>query len=96
MTGIERDKKITKRYRPSLLASTIHAEHGLSYYIETVVNGKTSACMFDYGLDPVGVMNNIALLGLDIGKTGAFSLSHGHEDHYVGCSRHLKTESVHG
>jgi 7,8-dihydropterin-6-yl-methyl-4-(beta-D-ribofuranosyl)aminobenzene 5'-phosphate synthase len=38
--------------------------------------------MFDYGLDPVGVMNNIALLGIDIGKANAFSLSHGHYDHY--------------
>lgn len=76
------DVKITKRYR-SVAGKSIHAEHGLSYYIETVVGGKTSTCMFDYGLDPVGVMNNIALLGLDIGKTNAFSLSHGHYDHYT-------------
>ncbi len=58
------DTKITKRYRV-VPGKSIHAEHGLSYYVETVVNGKTSACMFDYGLDPVGVMNNIAMLGLD-------------------------------
>jgi 7,8-dihydropterin-6-yl-methyl-4-(beta-D-ribofuranosyl)aminobenzene 5'-phosphate synthase len=78
-----RDSKITKRYRPVTPGKTIHAEHGLSFYIETVVNGKASACMFDYGLDPVGVMNNIALLGLDPGKANAFGLSHGHGDHML-------------
>jgi 7,8-dihydropterin-6-yl-methyl-4-(beta-D-ribofuranosyl)aminobenzene 5'-phosphate synthase len=69
---------------------SIHAEHGLAYYMEAVVNGKTSACMFDYGLDPMGVMNNIALLGLDLGKTNAFSLSHGHFDHWMGAVSILK------
>ncbi len=48
------DSKITKRYRV-VPGKSIHAEHGLSYYVESVVNGKTSNCMFDYGLDPVGV-----------------------------------------
>jgi len=76
------DNKITKRYR-SMSGKSIHAEHGLSYYLETTVSGKTSACMFDFGLDPVGVLNNIALLGIDVGKTNAFSLSHGHWDHFT-------------
>lgn len=73
----------TKRYRV-VPGKSIHAEHGLSYYIETVVGGKTSVCMFDYGLDAVGVLNNIALLGLDVGTVNAFGLSHGHYDHYSG------------
>lgn len=77
----EPEVKITKRYRQSL-GKSAHAEHGLSFYVETVIGGKTSVCMFDYGINPVGVLNNIALLGLDIGKTNAFSLSHGHYDHY--------------
>ena len=85
----EPDTKITKRYR-SVAGKSILAQHGLSYYIETVIGGKTSACMFDFGLDPVGVMNNIALLGLDIGKTNAFSLSHGHYDHFTGAVSILK------
>jgi 7,8-dihydropterin-6-yl-methyl-4-(beta-D-ribofuranosyl)aminobenzene 5'-phosphate synthase len=83
------DAKITKRYR-SVAGKSMHAEHGLSYYIETVIGGKTSTCMFDYGLDPVGVMNNIALLELDVGKTNAFSLSHGHYDHYTSAVSILK------
>ena len=83
------EAKIGKRYR-AVPGKSIHAEHGLSFYLETVVNGKTSACMFDYGLDPLGVMNNIGLLGLDIGKANAFSLSHGHWDHYVAAVSTLK------
>jgi len=84
-----RDSKITKRYR-AVPGKSIHAEHGLSYYVETVVEGKTSACMFDYGLDPVGVLNNIVLLGLDPGKAKAFSLSHGHWDHFMAAVSILK------
>ncbi|MBI5583924.1 MAG: twin-arginine translocation signal domain-containing protein, partial [Deltaproteobacteria bacterium] len=61
------DSKITKRYRVTP-GKSIHAEHGLAYFVETVVNGQARACMFDYGLDPIGVMNNIAVLGLDVGK----------------------------
>jgi 7,8-dihydropterin-6-yl-methyl-4-(beta-D-ribofuranosyl)aminobenzene 5'-phosphate synthase len=84
-----RDAKITKRYR-SVPGKAILSEHGLAYYIETVVNGKTNACMFDYGHDTVGVMNNIALLGLDLGKANAFSLSHGHWDHFMAAVGILK------
>lgn len=83
------DTKITKRYRV-VPGKSIHAEHGLAYYVESVVDGKTTTCMFDYGLDPVGVMNNIALLGLDLGKANAFSLSHGHFDHWMGAVGILK------
>lgn len=83
------DAKITKRYRV-VPGKSIHAEHGLAYYVETVVDGKTSGCMFDYGLDPIGVMNNISVLGLDLGKTNAFSLSHGHFDHWMGAVSILK------
>jgi 7,8-dihydropterin-6-yl-methyl-4-(beta-D-ribofuranosyl)aminobenzene 5'-phosphate synthase len=77
------DARITKRYRV-VPGKSIHAEHGLAYYLETVVNGQISSCMFDYGLDPAGVMNNMTLLGLDPGRANAFSLSHGHYDHFMG------------
>jgi 7,8-dihydropterin-6-yl-methyl-4-(beta-D-ribofuranosyl)aminobenzene 5'-phosphate synthase len=83
------DSKITKRFR-AVPGKSIHAEHGLSYYVETMVQGKTSTCMFDYGLDPIGVMNNISLLGLDLSKASAFSLSHGHYDHYMAAVEILK------
>jgi 7,8-dihydropterin-6-yl-methyl-4-(beta-D-ribofuranosyl)aminobenzene 5'-phosphate synthase len=77
-----KDSKIGKRYR-AVSGKMIHAEHGLCYYVETVVNGKVSACMYDFGTDPAGVMNNITLLGIDVGKANAFALSHGHWDHFT-------------
>jgi 7,8-dihydropterin-6-yl-methyl-4-(beta-D-ribofuranosyl)aminobenzene 5'-phosphate synthase len=77
------DGKITRRYRVTP-GKSIHAEHGLAYFVETVVDGKAGACLFDYGLDPVGVLNNIAVLGLDVGRARAFTLSHGHFDHFQG------------
>lgn len=83
------DSKITKRYRVTP-GKSIHAEHGLAYYVETVVNGKAGACMFDYGLDPIGVMNNISTLGLDVGQAQAFALSHGHFDHFMAAVEILK------
>jgi 7,8-dihydropterin-6-yl-methyl-4-(beta-D-ribofuranosyl)aminobenzene 5'-phosphate synthase len=83
------DGRNSKRYR-SMAGKSIHAEHGLSYYVETVISGETSVCMFDYGLDPVGVLNNIALLRLDVAKASAFSLSHGHWDHYTSAVSILK------
>ena len=83
------DSKIAKRYRV-VPGKCVHAEHGLAYYVESVVDGKTSGCMFDYGLDPVGVMNNITLLGLDLGKADAFSLSHGQYDHFMAAVGILK------
>jgi len=76
------DGKGFKRFR-SLGGRSMHAEHGLSFYVETVVAGKTGAFLFDFGLDPVGVANNVSLLGLDVWKANAFCLSHGHYDHFT-------------
>lgn len=87
--AVRPDTKITKRFR-SVPGKSIHAEHGLAYYIETIVDGKTSSCMFDFGVDPVGVLNNVSLLGLDLGKASAFGLSHGHWDHYLNAVNILK------
>jgi 7,8-dihydropterin-6-yl-methyl-4-(beta-D-ribofuranosyl)aminobenzene 5'-phosphate synthase len=83
------DGKITKRFR-ALPGKMIHAEHGLAYYVETIVDNKASTCMFDFASDPTGVLNNINLLGIDIGKTNAFGLSHGHWDHYFAATSILK------
>ena len=76
------DAKITRRFRagPGRL---IHAEHGLSFFAEAVVDGKPTACMFDYASDPDGVLHNAELIGVDPGRAAAFALSHGHWDHYL-------------
>jgi 7,8-dihydropterin-6-yl-methyl-4-(beta-D-ribofuranosyl)aminobenzene 5'-phosphate synthase len=83
------DSEVAKRYRATP-GKSIHAEHGLAYFVETTIDGETSSCMFDFGLDPQGVMNNIQLLGIDIGKSLSFILSHGHFDHWTGAAEILK------
>jgi len=61
---------------------SFHAEHGLAYHIETTVNGKSNAFMFDYGMDFEGVSKNMEILGIDLNKVEALGLSHGHLDHW--------------
>ncbi len=85
------DGKFAHRFRGLGSAKSIHAEHGLSYYIETSIDGKTSGCMFDFGQDSNGILNNISLLGIDLGKIGAFGLSHGHFDHFLAAIEILKS-----
>ncbi len=75
------DVAVTKRFRTQP-GKWMHAEHGLSYFVETASKGKTSAFMFDYGLDALGVNRNMEVLGIDVGKADAFGLSHGHFDHW--------------
>jgi 7,8-dihydropterin-6-yl-methyl-4-(beta-D-ribofuranosyl)aminobenzene 5'-phosphate synthase len=77
------DGAVAKRFR-ALAGKWIHAEHGLSFYIEAVSGGRTSAFMFDYGLDTDGIKNNMDVLGIDMGKAMGFGLSHGHFDHWAG------------
>ena len=84
-----RDTEFAKRYRSSP-GRCIHSEHGLAFYIETLSNGKADACMFDFGMDPAGVINNMDLLGVDVGNINAFGLSHGHFDHFMGAVDILK------
>jgi len=77
------DPPMGKRFRVFPGAS-IHAEHGFSCHLETVGNGRSSFFMFDYGLDSLGIINNMALLDIDVGGIDAFGLSHGHFDHWSG------------
>jgi 7,8-dihydropterin-6-yl-methyl-4-(beta-D-ribofuranosyl)aminobenzene 5'-phosphate synthase len=76
------DSRIARRYRASV-GRSIHAEHGLSFFVEVSVEGKSGCCMFDFGLDPAGIINNMKLLGLDAAGADAFALSHGHLDHWT-------------
>ena len=77
------DTPVTKRFR-TVPGASMHAEHGLSFFVETTSNGKASSFMLDYGLDGQVVKRNMDLLGLDAGRVIAFGLSHGHFDHWSG------------
>jgi len=83
------DTKVSTVFR-SKPGSVIHAEHGLSYHVETVVDGTSSSLLFDYGMDPMGMSHNIDVLGIDVGKISAMALSHGHFDHWGGLTGFLR------
>jgi 7,8-dihydropterin-6-yl-methyl-4-(beta-D-ribofuranosyl)aminobenzene 5'-phosphate synthase len=83
------DTEGAKRYRTAP-GKCLHAEHGLAYFVEAMIDGKTNTCMFDFGLDAQGVMNNAMLLNINLGKADAFALSHGHFDHWAGAMGILK------
>jgi 7,8-dihydropterin-6-yl-methyl-4-(beta-D-ribofuranosyl)aminobenzene 5'-phosphate synthase len=65
----------------SALDIILHAEHGLAYYIETVVNGLSHSFLFDFGTDYQGIKRNIGLLKIDLKNIEALVLSHDHFDH---------------
>jgi len=87
------DAPVTRRFRTAP-GQWMHAEHGLSYFIEAASNGQTSGFMFDYGLDAPGVKRNMDVLGLDVGKANAFGLSHGHFDHWGAMITMLSTNKA--
>jgi 7,8-dihydropterin-6-yl-methyl-4-(beta-D-ribofuranosyl)aminobenzene 5'-phosphate synthase len=87
--ALRQDAGPATRYRTRPGAS-VHAEHGLSYFVQTVAEGRTSSFMFDYGADAGGVLNNIRALDIDFGAVDALGLSHGHHDHWGGLTEILK------
>jgi 7,8-dihydropterin-6-yl-methyl-4-(beta-D-ribofuranosyl)aminobenzene 5'-phosphate synthase len=86
------DYKIAKRHRATGLDNALHAEHGLSYHIETTVNGKSHSCLFDYAAEFQGVKRNMELLKIDFKRIEALGLSHDHWDHQATLMEFLKTK----
>ena len=92
--AVRQDASIGKTFKAGT-GQTIFAEHGLSCVIETLKEGASGVFMFDYGQSPQVLMNNIEVLGIDISNLRAFSLSHGHLDHWGGLVPFLTTYSSH-
>jgi 7,8-dihydropterin-6-yl-methyl-4-(beta-D-ribofuranosyl)aminobenzene 5'-phosphate synthase len=88
------DYKIAKRpvYISNPLDSALHGEHGLAYQIETVVNGESHVCLFDFGSDFKGMIKNMDLLKIDCKKVEALGLSHDHWDHEAAFVEILKAK----
>jgi 7,8-dihydropterin-6-yl-methyl-4-(beta-D-ribofuranosyl)aminobenzene 5'-phosphate synthase len=87
--SIRADVPVGKRYR-SRPGDFIHAAHGLSFYIETLLKKKAHGFMFDYGPDAYIAIRNMELLDINPRKIDSFGLSHGHLDHWGGLVGLLK------
>jgi len=95
------DHKIAKRHGPtkSVLDAVLHAEHGLSYHVETAMSGQSHSFLFDYASDIQGLKRNMESLKIDLKKIEAMALSHDHFDHQaalVGLLREKRDEIPNG
>jgi 7,8-dihydropterin-6-yl-methyl-4-(beta-D-ribofuranosyl)aminobenzene 5'-phosphate synthase len=62
-------------------SDTLLAEHGLSLLVTVQAGEKTHTVLFDTGYSNIGVVHNVDMLGVDLGRVEAMALSHGHMDH---------------
>ena len=65
----------------TVVDAAMHAEHGLAFHVETVVDGKPHAFLFDFGTQAQGIRRNVDFLNLDFRKIEAMAISHDHWDH---------------
>jgi 7,8-dihydropterin-6-yl-methyl-4-(beta-D-ribofuranosyl)aminobenzene 5'-phosphate synthase len=76
----------------SPLDNALHAEHGLSYHIETLLEGQSHSLLFDFATDFQGFKKNTDLLKIDFKKIQALALSHDHYDHQAALMELLKAK----
>lgn len=62
----------------------LRAEHGFSALLDISIGGRKHRLLFDTGVTPDGMVENMRWLGLDPGDIEAVVLSHGHYDHTTG------------
>lgn len=62
----------------------LRAEHGASFLLTVIHEGRRETILFDTGVSPDGALHNIDVLGIDLSAIQAIVLSHGHTDHTQG------------
>ena len=60
------------------------AEHGFSALVTVESGGRRSSVLYDGGLTPNGLANNLDVLQVDLAGLRAIVVSHGHVDHHGG------------
>ena len=68
----------------ALTGDQLRAEHGASFLLTVLDQGKRSTILFDTGVTPDGALHNMTVLGIDFSTIQAIVLSHGHIDHTHG------------
>ena len=67
------------------------AEPGFSALVRVSAQGRERTVLFDTGVSPMGMVENMRRLGLDPGDIEVVVLSHGHWDHVTGIEGLVKT-----
>lgn len=62
----------------------LRAEHGYSALVDVYQGGRMHRVLYDAGVSPFGLVENLDRLGLSPGTFRAIVLSHGHFDHVAG------------
>ena len=62
----------------------LQAEHGFSALVTVTRGQRQHRILFDAGVSPDGLINNMRRLGLSPGDIEVIVLSHGHADHTTG------------
>jgi len=65
------------------------AEHGFSCLIKTAKGGEEHVFLMDVGISGTCLLHNADILKVDLGKTEALILSHGHFDHFYALGKIL-------
>jgi 7,8-dihydropterin-6-yl-methyl-4-(beta-D-ribofuranosyl)aminobenzene 5'-phosphate synthase len=64
--------------------SILRAEHGFSALVTVTKGSRTTRVLFDAGITPDGLVENMGRLELSLGDIDIVVLSHGHWDHTTG------------
>jgi 7,8-dihydropterin-6-yl-methyl-4-(beta-D-ribofuranosyl)aminobenzene 5'-phosphate synthase len=76
--------RVRARFADEGVPDGLIAEHGFSALVRVEKNGRERTLLFDTGVSPTGVVENMRRLGLSLRDVEVIVLSHGHWDHVTG------------
>jgi 7,8-dihydropterin-6-yl-methyl-4-(beta-D-ribofuranosyl)aminobenzene 5'-phosphate synthase len=72
------------QFAPDGIPDFLIGEAGFSALVRFEKNGRERTLLFDTGVSPTGMVENMRRLGLSLGNVELIVLSHGHWDHVTG------------
>ena len=75
---------VPARFASEGVPDALIAEHGFSALVRVEKNGLERSLLFDTGVSPTGMVENVRRLGLSLRDVEVIVLSHGHWDHVTG------------
>jgi 7,8-dihydropterin-6-yl-methyl-4-(beta-D-ribofuranosyl)aminobenzene 5'-phosphate synthase len=76
--------RVRAQFAPDGVPDFLIGEAGFSALVRFEKNGRERTLLFDTGVSPTGIVENMRRLGLSLGDVEVIVLSHGHWDHVTG------------